>query len=217
VKRITKGSLAFERMLFFSDAVFAIAVTLLAIDLRLAADIRFLSDRELLRGLASLWPKYLSFLISFYVISRYWASHHRIFRTVADFDEGLLAINIVFLLFVVFIPFPTTVLGGYFSYRYAVMFYGAALFLPGLVLLLLWLYATKRGRLVGSSLSPARLRSLRGRMSVRLLVPPVVFGASVAVALFSIIAATLMWAALGPILFVLARSLRVEQGREPEA
>ena len=60
MEQFGKQSLAFERMLFFSDAVFAIAVTLLIIDIRLPDDIRYLADTELVAGLASLWPKYLT-------------------------------------------------------------------------------------------------------------------------------------------------------------
>jgi uncharacterized membrane protein len=211
MKPVRKESLAFERLLFFSDAVFAIAVTLLAIDIRLGDDVRYLTDGDLLRALLALWPKYLSFLISFYVISRYWASHHRIFRFVNKFDDRLLSINIVFLLSVVIIPFPTTVLGNYTLYRYAVVLYGSTLFLPGLILLVLWLYATKDRRCLDSEVGASQMRSIRRRFSARLAIPPIIFAVSVGVSFCSTIAAISMWAALGPALFVLGRVLRIER------
>src|SRR5919202_6822338 len=85
-----------ERTVFFSDAVFAIAITLLALEIQvpqIPAD----SAAALLPGaLLSLWPKFFSFLISFWVVGFYWLSHHRTFRYISGYDYSLLLINLLF-------------------------------------------------------------------------------------------------------------------------
>jgi hypothetical protein len=105
--------LAFERLVFFSDAVFAIAITLLVIEIRLPEGTAIADGRALLAALSSLLPRYLGFLVSFVVVGSFWLSHHRLFRSVRGFDERLLLLDLLFLLFVAFIPFPTAVLGRY--------------------------------------------------------------------------------------------------------
>src|ERR1700723_51476 len=91
--------LGFERFIFFSDAVFAIAITLLVLDLKVPNADAF--------ALAPLIPKLLGFGISFYVIGRYWLAHHQLFEAVEGYDGLLLGANLWFLASIAFLPFPT--------------------------------------------------------------------------------------------------------------
>jgi uncharacterized membrane protein len=88
----------------FSDGVFAIAITLLVLELRVP-------DGDLLHGLAALWPKYLSFALSFVTILIMWVNHHGLFLALRKSDAHILFTNGFLLLFVTFVPFPTAVLG----------------------------------------------------------------------------------------------------------
>jgi len=99
-----------ERLIFFSDAVFSIAMTLLALELRLPHDIAYLVNEELTRALLGLWKQYLAFMTSFVVIGAFWLAHHRKFRYIRRYDRGLLSLNLLLLMSVAFIPFPTAVL-----------------------------------------------------------------------------------------------------------
>jgi uncharacterized membrane protein len=109
-----------ERTVFFSDAVFAIAITLLALDIQVPQlDIQVPhipagSEATLLPGaLLELWPKFLSFLLSFWVVGPYWLAHHRTFHYISGYDRSLLLINLLFLMWVLLLPFSTSLLGEY--------------------------------------------------------------------------------------------------------
>ncbi len=106
--------IAAERLIFFTDAVVAIAMTLLAFDLRIPDFTAKMSEGE---GLTALWdPRirlgYLAFLISFVVIGSHWRGHHRLFRNVSRLDARIVSLNMVWLLMIVIMPFATRVLSG---------------------------------------------------------------------------------------------------------
>lgn len=89
--------------MFFSDAVFAIAILEIRVP-HLGAEAR---GRELLVGVLQLLPKLIGFAVSFMVVGSMWIEHHRIFRHIERHDDGLLWRNLLFLLMVAFMPFPT--------------------------------------------------------------------------------------------------------------
>jgi uncharacterized membrane protein len=101
-----------ERLIFFSDAVVAIAITLLALALPLPAVGPHAHNSEVLSALGSTRHAYLPFLISFVVIGTHWRTHHRLFRHVAWLDSRLISINMVWLLMIVVTPYATRVLSG---------------------------------------------------------------------------------------------------------
>ena len=95
-----------ERLVMFSDAVFAIAITILAIELRPP----HAGPEGLAAALWGTWPKVLSFAISFAVIGQYRRSHVRLFRCVAEVDRITVSLNLLLLALVSFLPYPTAVL-----------------------------------------------------------------------------------------------------------
>ena len=93
-------------MVLFSDAVFAIVITLLV--LPLTAEIELPEGgQDLAAHVWEQWPRVLSFLVSFLVIGQFWIAHHHMFEHIRRYDQGLLWLNLVSLLTVSFMPFPT--------------------------------------------------------------------------------------------------------------
>ena len=142
-----------DRLEAFSDAVIAIAITLLVIEIRPphVAGSEGEGERALLRALGELWPGYLGYLISFLTIGIMWINHHHIFRFFVRTDPWLVALNTLFLLFVAFIPFPTALLAEYLSepeQRVAALVYGGWFTLTAVAYNLLWWYPTHDRRLV---------------------------------------------------------------------
>lgn len=101
-----------ERLVFFSDAVVAIAITLLALSLPLPHVSRSAGNHDVLRAMSDLRDAYLAFLISFVVIAGHWRTHHRLFRAVSRLDARLVTINMVWLLMIIITPYATRVLYG---------------------------------------------------------------------------------------------------------
>ncbi|WP_210513905.1 TMEM175 family protein [Hymenobacter terricola] len=95
-----------ERVILFTDAVFAIAITLLVIELKVP-ELEHRTEQEAINGLLRLIPKFIGFLISFGIIAIYWTAHHRIFRFVRHLDGKLIWLNLAFLLSIVLMPFTT--------------------------------------------------------------------------------------------------------------
>lgn len=143
-------TLSFERILFFSDAVFAIAITLLVLEIKVPhLDGTHLSEQGIRQALVEMIPKFAGFLYSFFIIGMMWIEHHRIFRYIADWDFGLVWRNLLFLLFVAFIPFPTALFSEYFSSQTAFIMYVSGFALAALAKILIWNYAAKnRDRMI---------------------------------------------------------------------
>lgn len=181
-------SLGLERLVFFSDAVYAIAITLLALEIRLPAISGEPTNAQLVALLASIWPKYLSYGLSFVVIGQFWMAHHRKFRLIAGYDRRLIQINLLQLMVVAFIPFPTSVIGEYGDLAAATIFYAAVIIAYGLFSLLLWWYARRAG-LVRADAGPAELRA--GWVQTTIIIT--IFAISIPVALVDADAAKYMW------------------------
>ncbi|HMU45018.1 MAG TPA: TMEM175 family protein [Chitinophagaceae bacterium] len=155
-----------ERMILFSDAVFAIAITLLVIEIKIPEIPRNeVTDHILLHRLAELIPKFVGFLVSFLLIGQYWIVHHRMFGYVINFSQRLIWLNILFLLGIALMPFST----GFYS-EYAgvpvitpVIFYTGNIALMGTVNFCMWQYISNPKRKLTENLSPllAKYSSLR--------------------------------------------------------
>ena len=103
-----KKEFQLERLILFSDAVFAIAITLLIIEIKVPEIHKEeLSELTVLQALAQLAPKFAGFLVSFLLIGQYWVMHHRMFGFVINYTERLIWLNILLLLTIVLMPFST--------------------------------------------------------------------------------------------------------------
>ena len=149
----------------FSDGVFAIAITLLIIEIGVP---HVVGTESLFEKLVELWPSYLGYAISFLVIGTVWANHHNRFRLISRSDHILLFLNIVFLMCVAFIPFPTALLADYLSgtnehRTTAVAVYSGTLAVTAIFFTILWLYAAGNYRLVDRAVDPHLLRAMTRR------------------------------------------------------
>ena len=160
-----------DRLLALADGVFAIALTLLAIELALPEAAADLHGQALLSALLGVWPKLLSYVTSFTMIAVFWQAHHRLFLQVRRFDGVLLWLVFLQLLSIAFLPFPTAVVGQHVGDPVAEEFYFGTLLLISLDWSALRWYATAGHRLVSPELSPHDLRRYL-RIS---LVAPVTF------------------------------------------
>jgi uncharacterized membrane protein len=149
-----------ERVIFLSDGVYAIGLTLLAVELVLLEAAADLHDYTLLDSLLDFWPKVLAFLTSFTVIANFWVGHNVLFQHIRRFDGGLMWLALLQLLCVAFIPFPTSVIGGHIGDPVAQQFYFATLLLTGLVMAALWWHISSGRRLVDTELSPRFVRRM---------------------------------------------------------
>jgi uncharacterized membrane protein len=186
--------LGLERLIFFSDAVFAIAITLLALDIRLPAGIGELSNAQLLHQLLGAWHKYLAFAISFLAIGSFWAAHHRKFRFIKRYDRGLLILNLLFLMVIAFVPFPTSVLSESGNLT-ATIFYALTMTAAGLMLTVVWWYASRHNHLTDSHLDARQRR----RQFVGLALTVGLFALSIGLAFLNKDLAKFLWLLIVPI------------------
>jgi uncharacterized membrane protein len=183
-----------ERLIFFSDGVFAIAITLLALDIRLPATEAAPNNAQLLAQLLGLWPKYLAYAISFLAIGTFWMGHHRRFRFIRRYDRGLLTLNLLFLLVIAFVPFPTSVLSESGN-RTATIFYALTMTMAGVMLTAIWWHASRHNHLTDPRLTVHQ----RQRQFVGLVVTIVLFVASIGLAFLNEGLARLSWLLIVPI------------------
>jgi uncharacterized membrane protein len=195
-------ALSFERIVFFSDAVFAIAITLLAIEIRPPeAEIGAAVDIPAL--ILALWPRMLAFLLSFLIIGVSWISHHRLFRMLRRYDYRMVLLNLLFLMFVAFLPVPTALLGRYGLERNVVVFYAAVEGASWLAQLALWLYASHQHRLLDPALDTGTIRDT----TLRLLYAALIFLISIPLAFVSLVATVISWSVLSVLVPLVMRWL----------
>ena len=151
----------FERFVFFSDAVFAIAITLLVLDLHVPAGGPL--------DIGPLIPRFIGFALSFFVIGRYWFAHHQLFEKPQAYDNRLLSTNLAFLASIVFLPFPTSVVILERPNPGPVIFYTLSVAVVGLLMMALIVVATR------PSLRPWVTNGARARALLNAAGPPLVF------------------------------------------
>jgi uncharacterized membrane protein len=197
------GHLEYDRVLFFSDAVFAIAITLLVVDIRVP-EVVLNAGNQLYESR----DKILSFVISFLVIGLFWMGHHRLFRYITALDRPVIFLNLLFLGAIAFLPYPTALLfAGNTHEPAAPVFYAACVAVAGVVELAIWLYATHSKALVPASVPLA----VRRYELAQLLPTPVVFLLSIPVAFIAPGVAPFTWILLVPIGRLLPRIMRVKE------
>lgn len=151
-----------ERLIFFSDAVFAIAITLLIIEVHPPHLDRHATDWEHIVALINLTPNFVSFFISFFVIAAFWAGHHRAFSMSRHWSPGLVTPNILMLAAVVFMPFATAYMGMNMGQRVPTVLYDIVLLTTGLLNIRLVRLATSPP-VVDERADPVTIARTRGR------------------------------------------------------
>jgi uncharacterized membrane protein len=177
-------TLSFERVLFFSDAVFAIVITLLVLELRVPhIEHDQINESGIRHALVELIPKFLGFIYSFFIVGLMWIEHHRIFRYIGSYDMGLIWRNLIFLLFVAFIPFPTALFSEYFRSQTAFILYVAGFGVAAIAKIWIWSYAvSKRSELLNSDVDDELIK----RISRRSWAVPIVCAFAIAISFVAV-------------------------------
>jgi TMEM175 potassium channel family protein len=179
---VANGAGETARLEAFSDGVFAIAITLLVIEIHAppAAETHRIG---LWAALGSRWPSYLAYVISFVSIGIMWANHHTIFQYIRRTNRTFLLLNVVFLMFISFLPYPTAVLAEYLpdpAYRkIGALFYSLTLVGIAINYNLVWRYGVWNGRLLSSHADQIAVATI----SRRYLFGPAMYGLSALLAL----------------------------------
>ena len=170
-----ESSSATGRLEAFSDGVFAIAITLLILDLRIPRALELTADLDtrnlapaaaLLWKLRHMWPNFLAYFLSFAVVLVLWVNHHRIFTIVRRVDRAFMFWNGLLLLLVTFVPFPTGLLAEYMAggdagqFRVAVLVYAGNGILIAVAFRGLWKHATRGGRLLSDTYDAAVVKAV---------------------------------------------------------
>ena len=184
-KHEPETGLSFERVVFFSDAVFAIVITLLVLELKVP-HVGEHTEPALRHSLVELLPRVIGFVTSFLIIGLMWIEHHRIFRYIADYDAGLLWRNLLLLLCVSFVPFPTALFSENFWSRTAFILYTASFGGVATAKLLIWRHAVAKN-LLKHDVTPA----LERRIARRSLAVPLACAIAIGLAFISIFLAPL--------------------------
>jgi TMEM175 potassium channel family protein len=159
------------RLETFSDAVIAIAITLLVLEIHVP-HLEEGSPEDLWRELRTLWPNYLGFLISFITLGVMWANHCAIFKLISRTNHVFTLINLFLLLCIAFIPFPTALMADYLGHpaqQVGLIVYSGVFVVTALAFNMVWFYASNGGRLLDPAADPEAVRSISRRF---LLGPP---------------------------------------------
>jgi uncharacterized membrane protein len=153
----------------FSDGVFAIAITLLVLEISVPA-----SDfDDLWQGIADQWPSYLAYVTSFTAIGGMWLAHHGIFRRLRYVNDAVMRANLLLLMVVAFLPFPTGLaaesLGDIDAERAAVIFYGSSLLVISVLFWVLWQAVLRDRALLEEGISEAEIAGITRRSSPNIL------------------------------------------------
>jgi uncharacterized membrane protein len=183
-----RESVEFNRVVAFTDGLFAIAMTLLVVDLAVPTLTDTDSAGQLADKLSDEHATFISFAISFAVIGRYWLAHHSYFSALKGIDRGLIALNLVYLAFIAFMPFPTALLGKYFENPLSVVIYAVNVGIVSGMEVVLFSYAHRH------DLLERRIPRDVYRYGVLMSLAPVLFfGISIPVAFFSTGLAACCW------------------------
>jgi uncharacterized membrane protein len=190
-----------ERLTLFSDGIFAFAITLLAVDIRVPDLVSSLAGQELNAALIALTPKLIGFGLSFWIAGSFWIFYHHVFRYIKHYDRPIIMLNLLFLMFIVLIPFPSDLLSRFPSEQTALVIYSTMMGATGTSLSLIWHYASWNHRLTDPDLSGTTIRRLR----IRTYISPVLFLASIPVTYLYPALTIYIWVLTWPVTTVLER------------
>jgi len=163
-----------QRIEGLTDGIFAIAMTLLVIDLRLPELGQAFTDGTFWQAVSGLASHFLSFALSFVILGILWIGHHNQMHYIRKADRGFLWLNIVFFMFISLVPFSASVLAAASGLRLASVLYALNLMAAGIVLNAIWQYALRHD-LVEEKLDPGLVRMV----TIRILMAPAFYVAAI--------------------------------------
>lgn len=208
---VDEEGISIGRIMSFSDGVFAVAITLLVLSFKVPIVRQSVADEKLPGEIMNLLPIFEAYVISFLVVGLFWVGHHQVFRVFKRHDRGLLWLNLLFLMTIVFVPFPTSLMSEYPDARVAIVFYAVSIALSGVLLCLILWYGVHDHRLVDKDMDRIYYRRFMfgyGSMAA-------VFLVSVPLSFINAHFARLFWIAIVPLNFLFDHFLvtRLERRR----
>jgi uncharacterized membrane protein len=160
----------------FSDGVFAIAITLLILEVKVPED----AGDNLWSSLGSQWPSYAAYVVTFLIIGVMWVNHHTVFQYIARVDRTLLFLNLILLMGVAALPWPASVVAAYLrdgnAAHVALAVYGLFMVFHALVFQALWWHLTRNGRLFDDRVDVEAARATRARFALGSVAYPITVG-----------------------------------------
>jgi TMEM175 potassium channel family protein len=183
-------TLELDRLVNFSDAVFAIAATVLVLSISFSLQLKQPDlDRKLWHEFGDVVPQVLAYALSFFIIARNWLGHHRMFKMIRRIDGRFIALNLVVLGLIALVPFPTEVYGNYPNERPALIVYCVAISAPSIASTVMFRYAAQGNRLIDPSTPPEWLT----HSLLRSLTIPAVFLSSIPLSFVAVGLAQFWW------------------------
>jgi uncharacterized membrane protein len=189
-----KDNYGLGRVLALTDGVFAIAATLLVVDLFVPTLSAGATSADLWNALAGEFHIFLAYLLSFFILGVWWTAHHRHYAFIRRSDSTLQWLNLFLLLWIGLLPFFTKILAEYGPLQIAVALYALDQGAAGLCVMLSWVYASRKRRLVDENLPDDTIRLTLMRSAIA----PVIFFVSIGVSFVNPYAAYASWIVLTP-------------------
>lgn len=192
--RVFTPYIKIENLISFSDAVFAFAITLMALSIDIPDLPLGLSQSQLSDRLYNLYPQFEDYIISFAVIAVFWVSYHRVFNHIEGSHISMVYLNMLFLLLMTLLSLTTSIVTNYSSYQIPFIIYCIVVIMASSLLVLIWWYATKDHRLVDKNMHPLFIKGI----FFVLLSIPLIFGISIVISFIDLDVAQYFWLAIIP-------------------
>ena len=200
-----------NRVLALTDGVFAIAATLLVLDLFVPALSAGATSADLWNALSGEFHTFLAYLLSFFIIGVWWNGHHRHYSLIRDADSTLRWLNLLLLLWIGLLPFFTKILAEYGDFQIALALYSLDQAAAGLFLALSWIYASRKHKLIDKDLPEKTVRLTLMRSAIA----PIIFGVSIGVSFINPILTYISWLGLVPTFVIVYRLGRKMEKKTP--
>jgi uncharacterized membrane protein len=170
-----------SRIAALVDGIFAVAMTLLVLDLKLPEGTKMSDDPAVWRQLFELTGRFSTYALSFIVLGMFWIGHHSLFHFVRRVSRDMLWLNLLFLLFITLLPFSTNLLSGHSHLQTPVVVYGINLLLVFFISLLQLSYLGRHPEFSHDQLTPSWIANVRQRM----VIPMIIVVASIAISFYN--------------------------------
>lgn len=189
-----------EHIVSFGDAIFAFAITLMALSVDIPDLPTDLTQSELLDKLYELYPQFESYIISFAVIAIFWVSYHQVFNHIKGSHITMVYLNLLFLLLITLLSLSTSLIINYGTYQIPYFIYCSLVIMTSLLLALIWWYATKN-KYLDKNLHPFFIKGVMANlMSI-----PIVFTISIFISFVNLNIAQYFWLVIIPLTIVIRR------------
>ena len=193
-----------EHVISFSDAVFAFAITLMAISIDIPDLPTNLTQSQLVDKLYEMYPQVESYLISFAVIAIFWISYHQVFNHIMGSPIQMVYLNLLFLMLITLLSLSTSLIINYDSYQIPYIIYCTIVIMTSSLLVLMWWYATRDRKLINKNIHPLFVKGVM----VNLLSIPALFSVSIFVSFIDLNIAQYIWLGIVPLSIVIRKKYK---------